>query len=641
MRIFNRYFGIILSFLLFLPGCNKNEEASRVAVEAELESALYFYNKGLDTRDPEEKLQYYNKGLKAVNGINDTMLVSLLEGKVYALFRKGEFEGSVKWIDSLIKASEFQKDTFFLAKGYYRRSTLHNILNEPDLAFENSFIARQLNLKSGDTALAARRSFDMANAQIEMGDYTGSQVSATEAIKYLNPESDSIFISAAYNLIGLAYLDQGFYDDAINEYKNALKFAVRKKDSLTFQHNIAITLKNQGKYDDALEILESLVKSNAPDSISKSRFIDNLAFAYWTKDSTAQIDSLLFKAVEMRKRINDIEGLHSSYYHLAEYYESQDKSKAIYYAELSLEAAREVSAHIAELKALKKLISLVDINKKAKYVERYISLDDSLDKASAKAKFHFAKVRFDEEQKEEEIFQLEVKNFNQALEAERLKNRNIIFLLSILLVLLLGSLQLYNFRQRSKRERIQEIYLTESRISKRIHDELANDVYNLMSIFEAQENKEMVHKLDRIYRRTRDISRETAQIDTGKNFDKALISNLSSNAGSAKLILRGEATVNWEKVAEEKKIVIYRVLQELLVNMKKHSQASLVAIIFNLNGKQLEINYSDNGSGMEQESTRYGNGLMNIENRLKKIDGKIIYDTAPGRGFKASITLPI
>lgn len=183
--------------------------------------------------------------------------------------------------------------------------------------------------------------------------------------------------------------------------------------------------------------------------------------------------------------------------------------------------------------------------------------------------------------------------------------------------------------------------MTESRMSKRIHDELANEVYNLMSKFEAKGDAETVHTLDLIYRKTRDISREISQIDTGENFDKALISTLSSNAGEAKLILRGEKGIEWEQVPEEKKIVVYRVLQELLVNMKKHSCASFVAISFKQTGNHLKINYSDNGKGMEQENTRYGNGLSNIQYRLKKVNGKITYDTAPGKGFKAEIDLKV
>ena len=70
---------------------------------------------------------------------------------------------------------------------------------------------------------------------------------------------------------------------------------------------------------------------------------------------------------------------------------------------------------------------------------------------------------------------------------------------------------------------------------------------------------------------------------------------LSDQTGTAKLIVRGDNAVKWEKLSEEKKIVLYRVLQELMVNMKKHSDARLVAIVFDQKPKLLEVQYSDTG----------------------------------------------
>lgn len=641
MKIVNGYFSVLLLFFTILISCNKEEKDQKIVQKIEPGSAYDYYTRGLESRDFEEKLHLYNEGLKLTKGIEDTTRILLLDGKIYAYSKLYRGDEIAPWIDSLIEAAKFHKDTFFIAKGYYRKGTMKADLNELDEAYENLFIARQYNLKAGDTSLAARRSFDMATTQFEMGDYSGTQHSATEAIKYLNPDRDSIFIGAAYNLIGLAYMDQGFYEEAVKEFNNALQFASRTRDSLTFLHNIAIVKKNQGKYDEALEILTDAVHSKAPDSISKSRYIDNLAFTIWTKDSSAQIDTLLFKSLEMRKILDDQYGLHSSYDHLSEYFENKDKSKSIDYARESLKSAIAAKADRAEVNALKKLISLVEPDEKAIYIDRYIYLHDSLDKASAKAKFYFAKVKYDEEKKEEEIFNLKVKNFNHSLEAERLRNRNLIYVLSILLILLGAGFLFYTYRQKSKRERLKEIYLTESRMSKRIHDELANDVYNLMSVFEARGDSETSSKLDEIYRRTRNISRENSQIETGENYIHALISNLSANAGNAKLILRGENSIPWNKVIEEKKIVIYRVLQELLVNMKKHSHATFVAVSFTLQERDLEIKYSDNGNGMDQKLTQYGNGFLNIENRLKKVDGTIAYETSPEKGFKAVIHLKI
>ena len=625
---------------IFLLGC-ENRKAQNPVSEIREGSAPYFYNLGLDTRDPEKKLKLYEAGLAEVENKCDTILVSLLEGKVYALSVLGELDRSEKWIDSLIEVAELQKDTFYIAKGYYRKSRLYSVRNKPEKEFENAFIARRLNLLSGDSSVAARRSLDMASAQYEMGDLPGSQESAAEALRYLDNQQDSIFISAAHNIVGLAYLDLGLNENAVEEYRHALKFAAREKDSLTFLHNIALAYKNEKKYDEALEILEAVVHSDAPDEHSKSRYIDNLAFTLWLKDSTAKVDTLLFKALKMREASNDLEGMQTNYFHLAEYFQNKDKNLATDYARKSLEAARKNSSSALEVMSLKKLIELVDGPEEKKYVDRYITLHDSLDRASAKAKFYFAKVRFDENHKQEQISSLERQNFRQTLEAERLRTRNINNLLIILMLLLIGAILAFYSVQRSRREKIRQIYFTERRISKKIHDELANDVYNLMSSLEEISNKEAVDRLEHIYRRTRDISRENADIETGPEFGSALVSMLSHNTGKSRLVLRGEANVPWEKLSEEKKVVVYRVLQELMVNMRKHSGAHLVAITFSKFSNRLEINYSDTGRGANLQVVERGNGLQNVKTRIASVHGKIKVKTEKNKGFEVRIIIPI
>ncbi len=633
-------FLILLLFLLLLNGCNSDDTVEEKSLQPG--TPAYFYDQGLSTSDMEEKLRLYNAGLKAISTKRDTNLVALLEGKVYVLLRQGKYDLSEDWIDSLIKAAEYQKDTFYLAKGYYRKSRLNAIRKNRELEFKNAFIARQLNLMAGDTSLAARRSFDMATAQMELGDYPGSQESAAETIKFIKPRVlvDSIFLSAAYNLIGLAYMDQGFNEDAIKEYRNALRFAAREKDSLTFLHNISIAYKNEEKYEEAINILEEIVSSDIPDSTSKSRFIDNLAYTRWLRDSTESVDTLFFKSLEMRKRLNDWLGLYTSYSHLSEYYEERNKEEAVKYARAGLEAAQKSSSATSEVAALKKLISLLKKDVEQKYIDRYILLHDSIDHANLKAKNYFAKIKLDEQKKQKEINSLEQINYRQTLEAERLENRNLISSLGLIVIFLTAVLLFFYFRYRSKREKIRDIYRTEKRISKRIHDELANEVYNLMSSLEEEASPETADKLAKIYYRTRDISRENSEIETGNNFLNNLLSSISSLAGNTKVVLTGGKSIEWQKVEEEKKIVIYRVLQELMINMKKHSKAKFVAVSFGLNGKWLEINYKDNGAGCDLSCLSSGNGIKNLRSRISSVNGKVHIESERGNGFGVNIRIP-
>ena len=193
----------------------------------------------------------------------------------------------------------------------------------------------------------------------------------------------------------------------------------------------------------------------------------------------------------------------------------------------------------------------------------------------------------------------------------------------------------------------QEGYKTETRISKRLHDELANDVYHVMTFAETQpldddNNKEtLLQNLDTIYRRTRNISKENSVIDTGAHFEfhlKEMMVNFSSP--EVNVLINGMSSVPFSTIESPKKIVVYRVLQELLVNMKKHSQCSIVVISFQKIEGKIQINYSDNGIGISNQIV-LKNGLQNVENRLATINGTLNFDTTSGKGFKASFGFPL
>ena len=83
------------------------------------------------------------------------------------------------------------------------------------------------------------------------------------------------------------------------------------------------------------------------------------------------------------------------------------------------------------------------------------------------------------------------------------------------------------------------------------------------------------------------------------------------------------------------------VIQELLVNMKKHSKCSLVVLTFKQSEKKLQIDYTDNGIGATIEQLNSKNGLQNIENRIQAIKGIITFDTKSEKGFKVHFMFPI
>jgi len=93
-------------------------------------------------------------------------------------------------------------------------------------------------------------------------------------------------------------------------------------------------------------------------------------------------------------------------------------------------------------------------------------------------------------------------------------------------------------------------------------------------------------------------------------------------------------------------IALYRVVQEALANAAKHSKASQVSIQVRRAGRVLSCSVEDDGSGFDlravQSDRRHsGLGLIGMQERLSAIGGTLSIDSAPGRGTKLLIRVPV
>ncbi len=95
-------------------------------------------------------------------------------------------------------------------------------------------------------------------------------------------------------------------------------------------------------------------------------------------------------------------------------------------------------------------------------------------------------------------------------------------------------------------------------------------------------------------------------------------------------------------ITHEQRIVIFRIVQEQLNNILKHSEASKVKLhVFTRNESQIFIEVEDNGRGFNASAVRKGVGLTNIASRADIYNGKIHIESAPGKGFKLMVSMDI
>ena len=96
-------------------------------------------------------------------------------------------------------------------------------------------------------------------------------------------------------------------------------------------------------------------------------------------------------------------------------------------------------------------------------------------------------------------------------------------------------------------------------------------------------------------------------------------------------------------INDKQKLMLFRIIQEQVSNVLKHAAASRIVIDLKLSGKLINLSITDNGRGFELEKVKFkkGVGLSNIESRAHLFNGEVIITTAPGRGCKLFIQVPI
>ena len=108
------------------------------------------------------------------------------------------------------------------------------------------------------------------------------------------------------------------------------------------------------------------------------------------------------------------------------------------------------------------------------------------------------------------------------------------------------------------------------------------------------------------------------------------------------LDIRFERGGHGSKLAPEKQLALFRVLQECLSNAAKHAQPKAIDVKLHFGIQTVDLSVKDDGKGFETNGTKAGHyGLINMRERAMKVGGQVIIDSAPGKGSQISFSVPV
>lgn len=186
------------------------------------------------------------------------------------------------------------------------------------------------------------------------------------------------------------------------------------------------------------------------------------------------------------------------------------------------------------------------------------------------------------------------------------------------------------------------------RIAGELHDSIGGSLAAIKLQLSNQNNvnglKGLIRQVDDTYHQVRDLSHD-------------LVPQKFSDTGFTELIsgylrqfnVPGNATISFQAYPPEEinmigttlKVEIYKIIQELITNTQKHSEASKVEIQLTRMDGMLKLLFEDNGKGFSTETTKQGIGFQNIRERLKLFDGVLSIDSFPSKGTVIDIEIPL
>jgi len=653
---FNQFYPLffILIILIWIVSCTQNKNTTSPESKQDIAEVNLLIEQAKAANLSEAQK------LECINQVHTFAKKTAIDSLILKTFNeKAEFY-NIHYPDSALtvlkefeKMADSKKDTLNIAYSYLNLGEYYFNLKQKDTAFNYFNKSSDAFKNSKDSSNVVYSLLMMSGILNEKSDYYDMEAVNTEALKFITAthKDYQYHYSCVYNNLGIALKQTFDYEKSLQFYKKARQYANNDYSKLILENNIAAvyTLSNQPQK--ALDILlrSDQLKSKEKNATINALISNNIGLAYLKLKDPKSLDYFL-KGLAFRQKENDKFGLIGSYAHLANYYKTNTSTIALSqnYALKSYQEATKMGLAEERLIALELLATTSNGRVSNSYLKAYFKLNDSIVKVKQKNKNQFAKMRYDFSQQLEQNQQLKTQEVEKNLKIATSKNQILILIFLGIISIGLAIFGLNYLKQKSKKEILLEGYNTETRISKQLHDELANDVYHVMTFAETQplddeNNKEiLLNNLDTIYKRTRNISKENSAIDTGPNFEnhlKEMMVNFSSN--EVNVLINGIDSIAFSVLENNKKIIIYRVLQELLVNMKKHSQCSIVVLSFKKIDHKIQIDYSDNGIGTNADKITLKNGLLNVENRLAAVNGTLNFDTTSRKGFKASFTVPV
>lgn len=573
-----------------------SKQAVKIAQKLDLKANLSQAYEDLGTsyyyrRDFDSSAWFYKASEEIARELNDSMGLASLYNKMGALYQeRGEYEVALKYSFASLNIYQKKQNIHKIALLLNNIGVTYEALKNYDQAMSYYQQAIAFNEKENDITGKARNYLGLGNVNTALN-------RLSEALDYYR-KAETIFreqqwmleLSVALNNIGNVLDEQGKYEESVKKRTEALEIMIMAEDvfeAAKYHCYISGTLMKAGKFNEARGHIESAMKFSED---IRSPEISMEIYEAWAKYYFGT-----GKFVPGNQ-------------YLVKFHQIKD---SLYSAELSKNIANlEVEKNTSQLR---------------------------IEKAESEAR----SLKLEKEKKAAEV---------------RLNYTLLISGCSLVVVALFFFLYLQKRKQNEEKKRIQSMLMSEekerTRIARELHDGLGQLLSTVkLSASSVSENldgedhevlENSLRLVDDAIIEVRHISHNLMPVVLEQKGLVPAIENLAKSIEQSKRIqVSFIHTGTLQRVDKNISISIYRIVQETLNNMIRHSEANHISIHISFQPRTILLHISDNGIGFNTKKIQDSDGMgwNNIFTRTRLLNGTCEVTSREQQGTNVSITL--
>jgi signal transduction histidine kinase len=509
----------------------------------------------------------------------------------------------------------------------------------------------------------------------KQGSFDKALENQLNALKLFEELNDDIGISYSLNNIGIINQNMGLFDEAIKYQLQsiAIKEKIKDRYGLAGSYvNVGNIYLLQGNYPKAREfyLKAEKIAREIGDKEYLSNALNNLSRIYIRTNLYREALPYVDESLALRKSLGDIKGMvsclinHGKIYMGLQLYDTAEikLNKALSLAKDEESCKPELPALYESFADLYEITNQFD--KALAMHKLYASSKDSVYTTQLGANFAELQTKYETLQKEKQI--------QEQRFALTKKNYWIGGAIGLLMLISLLGYSYYHRYQLKQEARMQAEILKQQdlatkavleaeeaerqRIAKDLHDgvgQMMSAAKMNLSAVESQlhlQTTEQKHAFENIIQLVDDSCKEVRSVSHNMMPNALLKNNLE--AAIREFIYKLDQQVLKvhvytqgldERLDSNMETILYRIIQECVNNVIKHSGADTLDITIIKEAGELTATIEDNGKGFDTTDKEKfeGIGLKNMRTRIDYLKGSIDFDSAPGHGTVVALHVPL